>query len=669
MRFWGILRASALCLLVSAFHGPGGVFCSNLEVNPSAESFTVEVSEDHEDSTVESQESLPSSQSNLVFQRPSWHDSHLASAVFFLEEFCQEVRADAFSGRLVDELYEGMKEPCLRVSYYARSYTDHFRPRNLLDGPYKDALKPEMFQHYVEWLVENIPGITGSLELMFNKVTRLSEKILKNDASVAPTIYGFEFHDVWTDKDFMSSLRHKTSNLVNALKYLHGSLGKFSSDSFRNPLTEAQSNLVFENSTWDDSHLASSVLFLEEFCKDVISKKFDGKLSEAEYDDISRVCKDLSLNFKNFVEFFSPTHGHEALTEGKELCTSYKGVLNPEEFRVYAKWLVDNIPEVIKSMINMHNDSLKYSKVFLTDKLAGSLKYGFVFKGGWWRHFTSMDKFRCIVEDYLAAMESLLASLNKVLEHSAQEPTKSFNNIYADSLAQSDLVFENFSWHDSMLASAALFLQEFCKELKAEKFNGKLSEDKSEDLLGACDYVSSYLEFFIWPLVPTYGPGSVTERKEIDMDFYKNVLKPEDFDVYAKWIVKNTFKIRDSLIGMLLESLDMSETQLKTETSVGPLKYGFVFHCDGHHDKVKFAFKHATKRLTLSLQLLQNCLGEKPTEVKIEKVLRQLEGKRKAKHEKLMKEIAEQRTELVEWLSKPDTPYSLKDMEPFLGVL
>ncbi|KAK1935884.1 secreted antigen 3 [Babesia divergens] len=431
-----------------------------------------------------------------------------------------------------------------------------------------------------------------------------------------------------------------------------------------------KSGLVFQSSEWDESHLASAFLFINEFCKDVKAENFGGKLSEAEYDDISRACTDLSLNFKNFVEFFSPTHGHEALAEGKELCTSYKGVLKLEEFRVYAKWLVDNIPEVIKSMINMHNDSLKYSrKVFVTDKSAGPLKYGFVFKGDWWKHFTSMDKFRCIIEDYLAAMESLLASLNKVLEHSAQEPTKSFNNINADSLAQSDLVFENFSWHDSMLASAVLFIQEFCKELKAEKFNGKLSEDKSEGLLEACGYISSYLEFFVWPLVPAYGPGTVTERKEIPKNFYEGKLKPEDFEVYAKWILENTFKIRDSLIGMLLESLDMSETQLKTETSVGPSKYGFVFHCDGHHDKVNFAFKHATKRLTLSLQLLQNYLGEMPTEVKIEKVVRQLEGKRKAKHEKLMKEIAEQRKELVERLSKPDTPYSLEDMTLFLGVL
>ncbi|KAK1937522.1 hypothetical protein X943_002528 [Babesia divergens] len=45
------------------------------------------------------------------------------------------------------------------------------------------------------------------------------------------------------------------------------------------------------------------------------------------------------------------------------------------------------------------------------------------------------------------------------------------------------------------------------------------------------------------------------------------------------------------------------------------------------------------------------------------------EQERKAEHEKLMQEIAEQRKELVERLSKSDAPYSLQDMTFFLGIL
>ncbi|KAK1935527.1 hypothetical protein X943_003695, partial [Babesia divergens] len=452
MKFLGILRASALFILLSAFRGPRGVFCSNLEIDLSNESFTVEVSdvsENLEDSTVEPQaiekpshgpstinlsdgsksldevlkelkekhqaeheellkriseqrkelverlsksdapfsledmtlflgilrdeadvnpeavqkvgeeihaylgslgihgHDAKSSLENLMekimeqreylldlFSGPSqqhsdeaseasevdakdvitlvqtkFYYSDLASAVFFLEEFCQEVRADAFSGILFEDLYDGLKEPCLRVSYYARSYTDHFRPRNLLDGPYKDALRPEMFKDYIEWLKKNIPGISESLEDLFLEYSQFSEKILENAASVGPAMYGFEFHDAWTDKDFMSSLRQKTSNLVNALKSLHGSLGKIHSDSFRNPLTEAQSNLVFESSEWDDSKLASAVLFINEFCQEVKAKKFNEKLSEMDFKDLSFECAYVSNGLQYITEILLPTYG------------------------------------------------------------------------------------------------------------------------------------------------------------------------------------------------------------------------------------------------------------------------------------------------------------------------------------------------------------------------
>ncbi|KAK1933292.1 hypothetical protein X943_003035 [Babesia divergens] len=70
MKLVGILRASALFILLSAFHGPRGIFSSNLEVNPYTELPIVEVSEiceNPEEPPVESQESLPVPKSDLVF--------------------------------------------------------------------------------------------------------------------------------------------------------------------------------------------------------------------------------------------------------------------------------------------------------------------------------------------------------------------------------------------------------------------------------------------------------------------------------------------------------------------------------------------------------------------------------------------------------------------------
>ncbi|KAK1938602.1 hypothetical protein X943_002639 [Babesia divergens] len=113
MKFLGILRGSALFILLSAFHGPGGILCSNLKVNPSTESPTVEVSEiseNHEKSGPASG-SLPVAKSNLVFENSKWHGSKLASAVLFLKQFCKEVNTEKFSGKISSKSYEDLSRP------------------------------------------------------------------------------------------------------------------------------------------------------------------------------------------------------------------------------------------------------------------------------------------------------------------------------------------------------------------------------------------------------------------------------------------------------------------------------------------------------------------------------------------------------------------------------
>ncbi|KAK1938385.1 secreted antigen 1 [Babesia divergens] len=768
MKLLGILRASALFILVSAFHGPRGVFCSNLEWDPSNESFTVEVSEDHEDSTVESkvienpsQEpstlnlsdgsnnpdgsmATPSSNgaaedmeaeqeerlkeklmkeiaeqrtelverlsksdapfsledmtlflgilrdeadvdpeavqkvgeeihaylgslgihgedakgsleklmekimeqreylldlfSGLIQQRSyeaseasevdakdvitlvqtKFYYSDLASAVFFLEEFCQEVRADAFSGRLVEDLYDGLKEPCLRVSYYARSYTDHFRPRNLLDGPYKDALKPEMFKDYIEWLKKNIPGITGSLEHLSNEFKGLSEKILKNDASVAPTIYGFEFHDAWTDKDFMSSLRHKTSNLVNALKSLHGSLGKIHSDSFRNPLTEAQSNLVFKSSTWDDSMLASTFVFIKQFCEDVHGENFGGKVTNRVlYRGIKAVCRGCMVRLNFLSRYFIPKYGPGSVAERKEIDMDfYEGILEPKDFDVYVKWLVKNIPGIIESLKNMHDEAVKLTEEQLkTDTSTGPLKYGFVYvyKGSWWSRpcyknsLDAISQYCLAVMRSLAPMKHLLGCLDKNYGICPQE---SSSELSAPS-SQSYLVFQSSTWDDSHLASAFLFIEEFCSLVNAENFGGNLKvlndvkDNKDAQWLSGkvkslCSSFSSYLESLSTNLVPS----------GVTVNPYEGVLKSDKFNTYAEWLVKNIPGIRESVQKMFNESKKLNKAQLKTETSMGPSKYGFEFVGDKWKPFVHYNLKDLTWCLRATLEYLQKYLDK-----------------------------------------------------------
>ncbi|KAK1938494.1 secreted antigen 1 [Babesia divergens] len=266
MKFLGILRASALFILVSAFHGPRGVFCSNLKVDPSNESFTVEVSEISEisenlkDSTVESplvekpsqepssKSSVPAAKSVFAFENPSWDDSKLASAVLFLQEFCKEVKAEKFNGKVP----EGLSKACVNVSSTLDSLTQHFTPtygpsrlteRNEIPMDlYEGILKPEDFKDYVKWLVGNIQNIIKSFKKMLEESAKLTEKELTKSDSVGPLKYGFVYKSSkqwiqwiqwiqWTAiplppwlRNYCVDLKGVTSDIISSLKRLHSQL-------------------------------------------------------------------------------------------------------------------------------------------------------------------------------------------------------------------------------------------------------------------------------------------------------------------------------------------------------------------------------------------------------------------------------------------------------------
>ncbi|KAK1940209.1 secreted antigen 1 [Babesia divergens] len=144
-------------------------------------------------------------------------------------------------------------------------------------------------------------------------------------------------------------------------------------------------------------------------------------------------------------------------------------------------------------------------------------------------------------------------------------------------VAKSDFVFESSTWDDSQLASAVLFVKEFCKAVKGDKFNGYAAGKNYTSSKCRVSKVLNILELITRFYSPTYGPGSVAERKEIPGNMYEGQLESEKFDVYNKWLVENIPVIKASFKNMIEESLKMTKEQLKTDTSVGPLKYGFVF--------------------------------------------------------------------------------------------
>ncbi|KAK1937202.1 secreted antigen 1 [Babesia divergens] len=471
MRFLGILRASALFILVSAFHGPRGIFCSNLEVNPYTESPTVEVSEISEvskESTVESQESLPVAKSGLVFESSTWDDSHLASSVLFLEEFCRDVISKKFNERLSEAEYDDVSRVCVYLSFKLESVTNHFAPaygpgkvseRKEIDKKiYEDVLKPEDFDVYAIWLQKNIQNITESYKKMLEESVKLTATELKTETSMGPLKYGFVYNGYWWGEIvyWLPPDVYADTGFLEALNELKTSLDKipkspvetstvdyqineddveepFSADVSdvsenlkdsnvksqvaENPSQESsskssapapKSGLVFKNSEWDDSMLANAVLFLEEFCKDVREDKFKEKVSDKDSKGLIKACGDIS--------------SYLGSSAANLLCNVhenfYKDALKVKEFEVYIGWLVNNIPAIRKSIIDMHNESLKLTREQRQTNDPSLLsKYGFVFKGYRWKDllpcWASLNKPPTYISESLNNLSRTLGNILK----------------------------------------------------------------------------------------------------------------------------------------------------------------------------------------------------------------------------------------------------------------
>ncbi|KAK1936162.1 secreted antigen 3 [Babesia divergens] len=241
MKLLGILRASALCLLAIGFHGPRGVFCSNLKVDPSNESFTVEVSEISEnpdDSTVESssQPSAPATKPGLVFESSTWDDSMLASSVLFINEFCRGIQGDTFKGNTSDANIMELSWPCLSLSSYTKFLSELatviYGPgavagRKIPKNFYEGILEPKDFKVYTKWLRENLPKIWKSYKKMLEESAKLTEEQIKTETSMGPLKYGFVYKSskrwkwfVWLD------LHDILGGIASLLQLFHIQVGK-----------------------------------------------------------------------------------------------------------------------------------------------------------------------------------------------------------------------------------------------------------------------------------------------------------------------------------------------------------------------------------------------------------------------------------------------------------
>ncbi|KAK1932770.1 secreted antigen 1 [Babesia divergens] len=532
MRFWGILRVSGLCLLAIGFHGQPvscGIFKGPKK--PKKDS-NAKVSENLKDSTVKSK----------AVEKPK--DSNVESPLV-------EVAEDS-TVKSQDAVPEDRKEP-----HDHSDFSNDFNSEYEKKEPIKEAEKSseEHEQHDVARKTET--DVTNGPSTI-----NLSDGSKNPDGSIAtPSSNG-------TAKDMEAEQEERLKEISEDLK--DSNVESSSQEpSSKSSAPAPKSNLVFQRPSWDVSQLANTIVFIKEFCEEVKGYKFSGNIPAGNIRKLSEACSWVSFYLKSF-----RWRRVRGLDENP-----YEDALKPEKFKDYAEWLKKHLPVIRTSMINMHNETLNLTeKQRETATSSGPYKYGFVHNDNWWKAVGSqfvLDSFG-MAPSLLESLKDLKSSLDDILKSPEDSPVESSSKSSAP-VTNSNLVFKNSKWDDSMLASTFLFLEEFCKDVKAEKFNEHIPDKKFKDLSKKCRNVSSYVGSFIHRFKPTYGPGSVAERKEIDMDFYKDVLKSEDFDVYAKWLVENIPGIKGSLELMSMEYLRASEKQRETDTKVGPFIYGFVY--------------------------------------------------------------------------------------------
>ncbi|KAK1937632.1 secreted antigen 1 [Babesia divergens] len=182
----------------------------------------------------------------------------------------------------------------------------------------------------------------------------------------------------------------------------------------KQPPTGKMSDFVFANPVWHDSELATSFLFLKEFCRQVKAIQLDEKVFAEELVD---VCGYLGHYLDYSSRRFSPKFGPGSVDRRNEIRKNlYEGKLKVEEkFEDYVQWLLKNIPFIITSYMGMVGESVMLSKEQLeanTD--VGPLRFGFVYTGGAFQEMVNwLPGEPYSVPNFVGALKGLLEYLKK----------------------------------------------------------------------------------------------------------------------------------------------------------------------------------------------------------------------------------------------------------------
>ncbi|KAK1442081.1 hypothetical protein BgAZ_401110 [Babesia gibsoni] len=167
---------------------------------------------------------------------------------------------------------------------------------------------------------------------------------------------------------------------------------------YAGPLTCAQHGLfLLSTNTFYHSNLASVLVFMAEFCRDIKEDKFAEAKNE-KYKNIKEACNKLSDNIDSLHKIIWPLHNPEGLTEMEDddeegvnrrnkgaLNETYKGKLRSDKFDSYVTYMKDNIIKISQLLKQMHSDAAEWSVETLTSGQShGSFKYGYIFKDNKW---------------------------------------------------------------------------------------------------------------------------------------------------------------------------------------------------------------------------------------------------------------------------------------------
>ncbi|KAK1443866.1 hypothetical protein BgAZ_207420 [Babesia gibsoni] len=147
------------------------------------------------------------------------------------------------------------------------------------------------------------------------------------------------------------------------------------------------------------------------------------------------------------------------------------------------------------------------------------------------------------------------------------------------------------------LASAMLFLAEFCREVNEDKFPEKTTHDKYKCLKDVCKDLAKKIDDFHKLLMPLFNPLTLLE-KIVDLEesakggtatwakhkselpineLYKGKLKASKFDDYVKWITKNSGTLILLLQNLKTDSTGWTPQSLRDLKTHGPFKFGYTF--------------------------------------------------------------------------------------------